>query len=121
ALTAARPFLSWVLGLGTYRTLYRRVQATHGQPFESRVLEALNIRMDCPPSDIDVIPPQGPLVVASNHPHGALDGLLLLAVLRRARPDVRLLANHLLARIPELRELCFFVDPFDGPSAARSI
>jgi hypothetical protein len=32
----------------------------------------------------------------------------------RARKDLRLLANHLLARIPELRDLCFFVDLFDG-------
>lgn len=118
ALTAARPFLSWVLGLGTYRTLYRRVQARPDRPFESLALDALNIRLDCSPSDIDVIPRRGPLVVASNHPHGALDGLVLLATMRRARSDVRLLANHLLARIPELRELCFFVDPFDGPSAA---
>jgi putative hemolysin len=121
ALTAARPFLSWVLGLGTYRTLYRRVQATPDQPFESLALEALNIPLDCSPSDVDVIPRRGPLMVASNHPHGALDGLVLLAMMRRARSDVRLLANHLLARVPELRELCFFVDPFDGPSAtARS-
>ena len=32
---------------------------------------------------------------------------------------MRLLANHLLARIPELRDLCFFVDPFERPSAAE--
>jgi putative hemolysin len=57
------------------------------------------------------------LVVVANHPHGALDGLVLASLIRRIRPDVRLLANRLLARIPELRECCFFVDPFDGPSA----
>lgn len=118
ALTAARPFLAWVLGLDTYRTLYRQVQLTPDRPFENVALEALDIRLDVSPSDIDVIPRRGPLVVASNHPHGALDGLVLLATMRQVRSDVRLLANRLLACIPELRELCFFVDPFDGPSAA---
>ena len=32
---------------------------------------------------------------------------------------MRLLANHLLARIPEMRDLCFFVDPFERPGAAE--
>ena len=38
-----------------------------------------------------------------------------MAALRRVRPDIRVLTNQLLARIPELRECCLFVDPFDGP------
>src|SRR5262249_38881552 len=57
-------------------------------------------------------------VMVANHPHGALDGLLLLDLVRRVRPDVRVLANRLLARIPELHDSCFFVDAFDGPQAA---
>src|SRR5207247_2880309 len=41
---------------------------------------------------------------------------------RGVRPDVRVLTNHLLARIPELHEFCFFIDPFDNPTAtARSL
>src|SRR5262249_12880069 len=64
------------------------------------------------------IPASGPIVIAANHPHGALDGLLLLDLVRRVRPDVRLLANRLLDRIPELHDSCFFVDPFSGPNAA---
>jgi putative hemolysin len=54
----------------------------------------------------------------ANHPHGALDGLVLAALLRRVRPDIRVLANYLLSIVPELRATCFFVDPFDGRSAA---
>src|SRR5262249_43232041 len=60
----------------------------------------------------------GPVVIAANHPHGAVDGLLLVDLVRRVRPDVRVLANRILGRIPELRDSCFFVDPFDGPEAA---
>jgi putative hemolysin len=46
-----------------------------------------------------------------------MDGLVLMAALRRVRPDIRVLTNHLLARIPELRDCCLFVDPFDGAGA----
>ena len=74
-----------------------------------------------PVADAAAIPSRGPLVIASNHPHGALDGLALASVLRAVRPDIRILTNHLLSRIPELADVCFFVDPFGGPAAgARS-
>src|SRR5205814_9814130 len=62
------------------------------------------------------VPSTGPLVIAANHPHGALDGLVLASVVRRVRADVRILTNHLLSCIPELADLCFFVDPFGGPN-----
>ena len=118
ALAAARPFLSWLLELRTYRTLYAQVQAAPHMSFERRALETLDIHPIVSPGDFALIPDRGPLVIAANHPHGALDGLLPASVVRQARPDVRLLANHLLARIPELADSCFFVDPFGGPTAA---
>jgi putative hemolysin len=118
ALATARPFLSWLLQLHTYRALYVQAQAAPKKSFERRALETLDIHPILSPRDFGLIPHGGPLVIAANHPHGALDGLLLASVLRDARPDVRILANHLLSRIPELAELCFFVDPFGGPTAA---
>lgn len=121
AIAAARPLLSWVLGLHTYRTLYERAQSYADAPFEYRALKALDIEPCVSDMELDVIPVRGPLLVASNHPHGALDGLLLASMVRRKRSDVRVLTNQLLSRIPDLSDLCFFVDPFGGPTAsARS-
>jgi putative hemolysin len=68
-------------------------------------------------ADLLSVPVAGPLVVAANHPHGMLDGLALADVVQRNRRDVRILTNHLLAQLPELADLCFFVDPFDGRDA----
>ena len=34
--------------------------------------------------DLDHVPRFGPLIVAANHPHGVVDGLVLMAALRRA-------------------------------------
>jgi putative hemolysin len=118
AFRAARPLLSWVLRAGTFRALYRDLPRASGQPFDEAALEALDIGVACAALELARLPRAGSLIVAANHPQGALDGLALAAVVRRIRPDVRLLANHLLARIPELHASCFFVDPFDGPSAA---
>src|SRR6266498_2028900 len=121
AIAAARPLLSWLLGLRAYRALYDRTQSNRDAPFECRALKALDIEPRISDAELGVIPAQGPLLVASNHPHGALDGLLLASAVGRKRSDVRVLTNHLLSRIPDLAELCFFVDPFGGPTAsARS-
>jgi len=118
-----RSLIEWTFALPAYRRLYRDVRrdGDRGAPFADRVLQALGIAIDVPSADLNDVPRRGPLVVAANHPHGMLDGLALISVLRILRPDVRVLANRVLARIPELHDFCFFVDPFDGPAAtARS-
>jgi putative hemolysin len=121
AFTVARPLLERVLAFNTCRTLYRKAQQTLDEPFESRALRALDIKADVTEADLDRVPRSGPVIVAANHPHGVVDGLLLMSAIRRIRPDIRVLTNQLLARIPELRDSCLFVDPFDGPGAeARS-
>jgi putative hemolysin len=118
AIAAARPVLEWMLAFRTYRNVYERLQPGIAEPFEARALRALNVSPQTSVDDVSRIPASGPLIVAANHPHGLLDGLVLIDVLRRARPDVKVLTNHLLSRIPELRDFCLFVDPFNGPDAA---
>jgi putative hemolysin len=119
SLAAARPFLSWLLRLPACHAILQQTRlAARETPFETRALEALDIRPACPPAQMALIPRHGPVLIAANHPHGAVDGLVLAALAGGVRSDVRLLANHLLARIPELAASCFFVDPFGGPAAA---
>lgn len=118
-LKAATPLLSWMLQLDSYRRLYETTRREPDSiPFDERVRAALGVRVSCPSADVARLPSTGPLVVAANHPHGLLDGLALAHVLRQRRQDVRVLTNRVLARIPELDDLCFFVDPFGGPAAA---
>ena len=121
----ARPFFSLVLGLRHLRRLYAAVTSDDGaaiarRPFEERVLAALEIAVRAHPASRG-LPAGGPVVIASNHPHGIVDGLALMSLCRRTRPDVRVVVNHVLARIPELHDFCFFVDPFDGAAPARSL
>lgn len=103
----------------------RRLPNTHlstTDTFVDRVLDSLNVRVDATELDLARVPASGSLLVAANHPRGALDGLVVASLLRRVRPDVRVVVNHLLARIPELHDCAFFVDPFGGPAAeSRSL
>jgi putative hemolysin len=59
------------------------------------------------------------VVLVANHPFGAVEGLALGVLLRRLRPDSKLLANQLLSSFPRLRDLFIFVNPFDTPEARR--
>jgi putative hemolysin len=118
----AWPLFTRLTGLEALHTVYSALQGNPEEPFGRRVLTELSIETVVDPSSLRQIPGRGALIVAANHPTGALDGLVLMDVLRSVRSDVRLLANHLLARIPELASSCFFVDPFEGPkAAARSL
>jgi putative hemolysin len=132
AVLAARPLLHWALRLNTLRRLYAQanvLRASAGDAgdrqavaFAGVALRVLDVTTDCNADRLARVPARGPLIVAANHPHGALDGLVLLDVVGRVRADVRLVANHLLARIPELQDLCFFVDPFENrDSTQRSL
>jgi len=100
------------------RDLYRRVcAAPQGFRLEA-LLSEMKIDLELQPSDFERIPAKGPLVAIANHPFGVLDGAALAVLLTRVRPDVRLLANSLLAGIPELHKYCIFVDPFQTQSSA---
>ncbi|QOV92244.1 lysophospholipid acyltransferase family protein [Humisphaera borealis] len=86
--------------------------------FIGRILAALNVKLRIAKEDLARIPKKGPFVVVANHPFGALDGLILSAVLSEARDDVKVMANYLIGRVPELKDLFLLVDPFQGEGAA---
>jgi putative hemolysin len=83
-------------------------------------LRALRVEVRLSAASPDLIPRQGGLVIAANHPFGGLDGLLAIAAIGRRRRDLRILANSELARIEELRPLIIPVDPCGGLEAVRA-
>lgn len=83
------------------------------------VLDTFKIRVDVARTDVERIPVQGPLIVVANHPFGGLEGLIAAQLLRRRRDDVKVLANHLLQRLPDLEQLFIGVDPYGGRKARR--
>jgi putative hemolysin len=81
--------------------------------FLDQALERLGIRYEATEPDLASIPRVGPLVVVANHPFGGVEGLILGSLLLAIRPDVKIMANYVLGRIPEIRDMLLCVDPFD--------
>lgn len=118
---ASRPFVEWALRFPAMNAIYKEIAGwtDDDRHFSDKVLSALAVELDLPQEQIDRIPKEGPVVVVSNHPFGGIEGLILCAILRRHRPDAKLLANHLLSMIPDLRDSFFFVDPFDTKESIK--
>ena len=114
AFGAARPVLERALGLDALGRHYvHRPPGATGTAFIEWALSRLEVSVSVRAEDLERVPAVGPLLVVANHPFGAVEGLALARTLTRVRPDVRLLANALLARLPEIRDLLLLVDPFD--------
>ena len=115
------PLLERLFGLRRCAAIYDDLVARCDErDLPARVLDCMAISHDLADEEFGRIPVTGPLVVIANHPFGGVEGLILLDLLQRARPDVRVLANSLLCRIPELRYVVIPVDPFAGRSAAAA-
>lgn len=112
------PFKEW-LGLGALRRIYNEIRegAHDAQGFVDLALTHLDVELQCRASERARIPRSGAFVVVANHPFGMLEGLLVGKLLLEQRRDVLILANYMLARIPELHPLCIFVDPWARPSS----
>ena len=78
---------SGLLGLNALGEIYCQVQdSLSAEELAQRTLQALDVTVD---ADFSAIPKEGPLLLVSNHPFGMLEGLVLMAHLAKARPDVR--------------------------------
>lgn len=102
-----------------YRAFMARRQKGGGSFFEQG-LSVLGVKYSVSDADLARIPATGPVFFVANHPYGAIDGIILGAIMDRVRPDGKLLVNFLLGRIDNMGGRCFYVDPFGGPDAARA-
>ena len=121
---SARPRLVRVLdaalGLSRLSAGYRRLPAADDpRAFAEHALAALGVAVQAAAAELAHVPSSGPCLVVANHPHGGLDGLAMVSLLLAIRRDVKILANHFLAEIAELRPLFLEVNPFGGGNAAR--
>lgn len=113
--------IEWVTAKITLLRLIRefeRAGAPFGSPFWPKALRHMGIRIDTPPEEVAHIPPTGPVVVVSNHPHGLVDGMILAEIVNRVRSDFKILTRSLLTGIPEVEEFMIPV-PFPHEENAR--
>lgn len=91
-----------------------------GLEFIGEVFHRLRISLDVSDEDVERIPRKGAVVAVANHPFGMVEGAAVIWRLAQVRPDIRLLANDMLASLPEIRPWLILVNPFGGESANRA-
>ncbi len=119
-LRSLNGYVSNYLGFSQLADLYTRNRGeTNIETVIDNVFRELNITYEISYGGLEHVPQKGPVIVVANHPFGGVEGLVVAKALMSIRPDVKLWANYLLERIPELRDLFIFLDPFGGEEAAR--
>jgi putative hemolysin len=66
------------------------------------------------------LPAKGPLIIVSNYPYGLVDTLLLAHYASAKRQDLKILAHHHLAKVPEMAPHLIPVNVEHTPAAAKA-
>jgi putative hemolysin len=115
--------LEWLTAKVTLMRLIRdfeRQGAPFGPPFWPAAIRQMGIRIGTPADEVARIPPEGPLVVVANHPHGLVDGMVMAEMINRVRSDFKILTRSLLTGIPEVEQFMIPV-PFPHEENAREL
>ena len=117
--------LDRVLAINKLDSLYRE-NNLHGldkTTFAKSLLDGLNIQLQGLEKLQAKIPQTGPLVIASNHPFGGIEGVFLAWAIEQVRPDIKVMANQGLKIFPELEGYFIFANPLsqNDPKNAPSI
>lgn len=112
--------LLYVTGISKLNGFYKKYYKDSGITFLNRVLSYYDIKYSIPEDDLQRIPKTGPFIVLSNHPLGAIDGVILLKTIIEKRSDFKLMANFLLQKLIPLRPHLISVNPFDSSQSSVS-
>ncbi|NLP57323.1 lysophospholipid acyltransferase family protein [Lutibacter sp. B1] len=117
-------FFGWllmkVLRISTINKKYNKHKHLSGEEFFSALLDDFQINFEIPEEDLKRIPKTGAFITVSNHPLGGIDGILLLKLLIKERPDYKIIGNFLLHRIEPMKPYIMPVNPFEDRKDAQS-
>ena len=108
------PAIIKLLKLDKVEEIYRSSTEQNSIEFVDDILSKLKIRYELNDDELKNIPKNGPFILVSNHPYGGIDGLILLSILLKERPDFKVMANYMLDNIPQLKDHFVTVDPFEN-------
>lgn len=122
-------FLDRILGIAKMNRLYQlhQMQGLSKESFADKLIELLELEIHGLDELKAKIPKTGPVVIASNHPFGGIEGVILARAIGEVRPDLKVLANKGLGIFRELNDYFIFTnplaqnDPKNGPSLRRCI
>ncbi len=116
----AASFIMWFLGFNRINKKYSRFAQYKGREFTTAMLKEFGVQYELDDRELQNIPQEGPFIFVSNHPYGAIDGMILLNIISSVRPDVKFLANFILSQISNLNDFFLPVNPFENSKELRS-
>lgn len=112
------PILTRVARIDQVNDLYDEIFESKGTESIDKLFSILKLECVCSEKDLENIPAEGPFIIAANHPYGAIDGLAMINMIARVRPDFKLMANFLLQNVEPIRDYILAVNPFEGRKSA---
>lgn len=112
-----RPVASAIMNLtkiNEVNNLYNKLIHTQGVQFFDEFIREQELSYIVFEEDLAKVPKTGPFIIVSNHPLGALDGILMCKILLRVRPDFKVMGNFLLSKIKPMEPFVISVNPFEG-------
>ena len=94
--------------------LYDSLKDKEGKDFFDSFVRERNLKYIVFTEDLAKIPKTGPFILVSNHPLGAIDGILMAKILTEIRPDFKVMGNFLLEKIEPMRPFVISVNPFEN-------
>ncbi|MCZ2084977.1 MULTISPECIES: lysophospholipid acyltransferase family protein [unclassified Kaistella] len=94
--------------------LYDILKDKKGKDFFDSFVRERHLKYVVFEEDLERIPKTGPFILVSNHPLGAIDGILMTKILSEIRPDFKIMGNFLLEKIEPMKPYVISVNPFEG-------
>ncbi len=103
-----------IMRLNKINKLYSDVYTEDGSVFLEQLIDALGVSVEVSEEDLQKIPQEGAFITVSNHPFRGLDGIILIQLLSKIRPDYKVMANFLLKKIEPIKDYFLGVNPFES-------
>lgn len=104
-----------LVGIEEVNNIHRRWCHDTGVAFSRHLVEdEFKIKLRVDNEEILSRFPSGSFITVSNHPFGGLDGIILIHLVGKYRPDYRVMVNFFLNNIQAMRPSFIAVDPIKG-------
>jgi putative hemolysin len=107
------PALMKLLKLEKVNDIYNQSSGEVGIDFANEVLRQFGVDYEVSNDDLENIPKKGPFILVANHPYGGIDGIILVSMITKIRPDFKIVANYLLQQITPVKDYIIPVNPFE--------